>query len=858
MWCLSGPASVIRILNPDVESRLNTELGIIKQTGYAGYFLIVEDFTTAARKMNVSVGPARGSAAGSAVAYCLGITNIDPLEYGLLFERFLNPERISMPDIDIDFDDRGRGRIIDYVVQQYGRDNVCQIITFGTMGAKTAIRDVGRVLGVPLSETDRISKLIPNGPAVSLDSAMKASHQLRALKDDPDPKIQSLLRHAQVLEGTARHTSIHAAGIIIAPGRVQDYIPVAKAKSRENKDEDALISQYDGGWVEKFGLLKMDMLGLATLTILDDACSLIKKNRHETLDLYSIPLDDEKTFHMFQRGDTTGLFQFDSSGMRRWLTELRPTNLNDLIAMNALFRPGPMDLIPSYIKRAHGEEEVTYPHPILEPVLAPTYGIPVYQEQVMQMAQVMGGYTLGGADILRRAMGKKKAEEMARQRAFFVSGAEQQGIDTQSANDTFDMMAKFAGYGFNKSHSAAYSLLAYQTAYLKANYMPEYIAAVMSHPNTSPVVVNMLRAEAQRHNIKLLPPSILHSEGTFTVEDGNIRFGLFAVKGVQRMALESLIDSRSNQNRPKTLHAVLKDLDLKKINEKTLVNLTRVGALDDIEGHRAQIIQALKPAISHERKRQEDESAGQLGLFDAFDGDTQETDPPLPVVERWDSTRRFTEERELTGIYITGHPLDEFKVEYRSLITHEMGDESLTEPDHKELHAKRHVIFCGVITEKKERRTRANKRIVTATLEDYSGSASVIVFSRDLEKFEPIIKKGHIALVKGELQHRGGMIEVLPKNILLMSDIRKNGLKSLRVRINAHSITRKKVTEFKRLCVRNRGRCPVVVQLQDRQVPEGYLRLQSALKVRPSSDFFASLEGIFSTSAISVESRSMR
>ena len=404
----------------EVQDRLVHELRIIKEMGYAGYFLIVQDFTTAARDLGVSVGPGRGSAAGSAVAYCLGITGIDPLKYELLFERFLNPERISMPDIDIDFDDRGRGKVIEYVVEKYGRQNVCQIITFGTMGARSVVRDVARVLGLPLAESDRIAKLIPEGPKVNLESALKDVAEFRALENDQNPQIRKLMHYAKVLEGSARHTGVHAAGVIIAPGDVSEYVPISIAKS---KGDQVVTTQYDGKWVEDFGLLKMDFLGLKTLTVLNDALDLIKENRGIEIDLEEIPLDDEETFKLFQRGETVAIFQFESSGMREWMLKLKPTSLDDLIAMNALYRPGPMDLIPNYIDRKHGREDVRHPHPMLEEILEPTYGIPVYQEQVMQMAQTMGGYTLGGADLLRRAMGKKKQEEMDKQRVIFVEGA---------------------------------------------------------------------------------------------------------------------------------------------------------------------------------------------------------------------------------------------------------------------------------------------------------------------------------------------------------------------------------------------------------------------------------------------------
>jgi len=429
-----------------VQSRLLYELGVIREMNYAGYFLIVQDFTTAAREMGVSVGPGRGSAAGSAVAYCLGITSVDPLKYDLLFERFLNPERLSMPDIDIDFDDHGRAKVIDYVVKKYGRQNVSQIVTFGTMGARTVVRDVARVLKIPLKEADKIAKSIPDGK-ISLKSALESVSDLQKLVKSDRKEIQKLLKASQALEGCARHTGVHAAGVIIAPSTVSDYIPVATTK---NKNEQVLTTQYSGEWVENFGLLKMDFLGLSTLTIIDDTCNLIKDRTGSTPDMDDLPLDDTRTFEIFQRGDTNAIFQFESDGMRKWLVQLKPTSLNDLIAMNALYRPGPMDLIPNYIRRKHGQESVQYPHESLESVLEPTYGIPVFQEQVMQMAQVMGGYSLGAADILRRAMGKKKKSEMEAQRNEFVKGAGERGVPSETANEVFDMMDKFAGYGFNK------------------------------------------------------------------------------------------------------------------------------------------------------------------------------------------------------------------------------------------------------------------------------------------------------------------------------------------------------------------------------------------------------------------------
>jgi DNA polymerase-3 subunit alpha len=469
-------------LSQDVADRLDHELAIIKAMGFAGYFLIVQDFTTAARTLGVTVGPGRGSAAGSIVAFCLGITNIDPLKHDLLFERFLNPERISMPDIDIDFDDRGRGKVIDYVIEKYGRNSVSQIVTFGKMGARSAIRDVARVMGLPLADADRIAKLIPEGPTPedkTLAVAVEKVPELRELLKHPDEKIRKLIQFARLLEGSARQTGVHAAGVIIAPGDVSEYVPVAVAKGKAGSG-NTVISQYDGDSIERFGLLKMDFLGLKTLTILNDAVELIRQEKDVEIDLDDLPENDEATLELFRRAETVGIFQFESDGMREWLRKLRPTSFDDLVAMNALYRPGPMDLIPNFVDRKNGRESVEYPHPMLKDILEPTYGLPIYQEQVMQMAQTMAGYTLGGADLLRRAMSKKKPSEMDTQREIFVAGAGRNGVEERKANEIFDTMAKFAGYGFNKSHSAAYSVVAYQTAYLKAHYPAEFMAAVMT------------------------------------------------------------------------------------------------------------------------------------------------------------------------------------------------------------------------------------------------------------------------------------------------------------------------------------------------------------------------------------------
>ncbi len=1236
-----------------VVERLNHELGIIQTMGYAGYFLIVQDFTTAARELGVSVGPGRGSAAGSAVAYCLGITNVDPLEYDLLFERFLNPERVSMPDIDIDFDDRGRGRVIDYVVQKYGRENVCQIITFGTMGARSVIRDVARVLGIPLSEADRIAKLIPEGPKVTLASAMQEVREFAELKRHPDRQIRNLMHYAEVLEGSARHTGVHAAGVIIAPGNVSDYVPVAVAKS---KGDVTVTTQYDGSWIEQFGLLKMDFLGLKTLTVIEDTLDLVEQNHGVRLNPDDFPLDDEPTYRLFQRGDTVAVFQFESSGMREWLRKLKPTEINDLIAMNALYRPGPMDLIPNYIARKHGREKVEYPHPMLEPILKSTYGIPVYQEQVMQMAQVMGGYTLGQADILRRcvtgdtlvvdadtgervrvdavrpgmrllslddayrlvpvpvaerfdngvqpvlrvrtrsgrclhltaehplltvrgwrhladlaigdaiavparlpvsgtlappperikvlayligdgctrqsnglpqahfynsdpellndfseavhalggqtkryvhattgvvtirctdtegrnpvvdmvratglahraehkripeevfgytndalrlflgclwstdgsverkrlsysssslaliddlahlllrlgivtmrrsrttshrpnhellitdqrdvrrfaevlgpylctskrrrlegflarvhtrsrnqsiynvpaevgflvksakqasgrswreageavgveghdlssglnlrtprralsrhrvrtlgdafespalrhladndvlwdpiveitpvgerrvydlavppfanfvaadvvihnSMGKKKQEEMDRQRVVFVNGAKERGVDEAKANEVFDMMAKFAGYGFNRSHAAAYSIVAYQTAYLKAHYPAEFMAAAMTNEMGDTKKLAVVLEEARHLGLEMLPPSVNHSQAHFTVENGKIRFGLGAIKGVGMGAIEALIKARDAGGPFTSLFGMTKRLDLRAVGKKALECLIRAGAMDDLEGHRAQLLEALDDAVRYAQKVQADLAAGQHSLFAANPNSIATMEPNLPMVEPWPKARRLKEERELIGFYVTGHPLDAYAPEVRAFATATFADAEALEAALAEAdpggdgyggrEARRKEWFCGIITDVQRRTTRSGKPIAFATMEDFHGQGEVVCFSSVFDRVQNYLKVDEVVLVHGEVEIRGGSVKVLARDVLPMWKVREQMVKALVVRVDRHRVGVEDIGQFRQVCDLYRGAVRLYFEILDDRLPGGSQRIRS-------------------------------
>lgn len=824
-------------LTDEIRDRLTFELSIIKQMGFAGYFLIVQDFTTAARTLGVSVGPGRGSAAGSAIAFCLGITNIDPLAYNLLFERFLNPERVSMPDIDIDFDDRGRGKVIDYVVQKYGRESVCQIITFGTMGARSVIRDVARVMNIPLSEADRIAKLVPEGPKENLTTAREKVPEFSSLFQSSDANIRKLMEFSTVLEGSARHTGIHAAGVIIAPGNVGEFVPVALAKGKSG-EEDIVTTQYEGKYVEDFGLLKMDFLGLKTLTILNDALQLIKLNYDVEIDLDQIPLDDPKTFELFQRGETVAIFQFESSGMREYMKLLKPTDINDLIAMNALYRPGPMDLIPNYIARKHGREPVEYPHPMLEEVLKPTFGIPIYQEQVMQMAQVMGSYTLGGADILRRAMGKKKKEEMDAQRKTFLAGAKLNDVDETTANQVFDMMEKFAGYGFNKSHSAAYSVVAYQTAYLKANYPYAFLAAAMTSEMGDTKKLAVVLEEARHLGLKVLPPSINHSQATFTVEGEAIRFGMAAIKGVGAGAIEAICIERSANGAFTTLYDLVKRVDLRQVNKKTLEGLAASGAMDAFEGHRKQFIAALDDAIKFAHQSQLNRAAGQNSLFGETTETAMELSPQLPFLEAWSRGETLRNERELIGLYVSGHPLDEYGPIVRTFSTASFKDLEKLEPD-KEYR------FCGIITEVQKRYAKNGKPYAFITLEDFDAAGEITIFSNQFERIGPYLQTDELVMVMAKLEKRERGVSLIAKDMIPMWQAQERFIKSILLRLNPEVIPVEQMHHFKEVCDRNKGGTRLYFDLLN-PISGRAIRLKSRLCViDPSPDVLRTMERIF-------------
>ena len=830
-----------------VRERLDLELGVIGTMGYEGYFLIVQDFTTAARQMGVSVGPGRGSAAGSAVAYCLGITNIDPLHYDLLFERFLNPERVSMPDIDIDFDDRGRGKVIDYVVEKYGRESVCQIVTFGTMGSKSVIRDVSRVLGVPLPEADRIAKLIPDGVKVSLEKAKDEVPEFAKLYNSDDATIRKLMHYATVLEGSARHTGVHAAGVIIAPGDVSQYVPVSIQRGKGGAS-DAVVTQYDGKWVEEFGLLKMDFLGLKTLTILDDALALIQENHGVEIDLDAIPLDDEATYKLFQRGDTVSIFQFESSGMREWMRKLKPNTLDDLIAMNALYRPGPMDLIPSYIDRKHGKEPVEYPHPMLERILAPTYGIPVYQEQVMQMAQTMGGYSLGGADILRRAMGKKKQSEMDKQRVTFVEGAAEKGVDAKKANEVFDMMAKFAGYGFNKSHSAAYSVVAYQTAYLKAHYPAEFMAAVLTTEMSSSDKLAVALDATRVAGIEILPPCVNRSAAHFTVEHGRVRFGLAAIKGVGHGAIDAIAEARVEAGGAfDDLFALAKDLDLRTVGKKTLEALAAAGALDAFDGHRRQLVDAVETAWAYAQKHQADKAAGQFSMFGAGESTGSSFVPSLPHAEPWTKGEQLRHERDLVGFYVSGHPLNDFAAELDAFASVRLGESETV------MHESDQTAI-GIVTEVTRRTTKSGRPIAFVTIEDTTGAAEVVLFAQTLERCGHLLEVDQVMLVRGKAETTRGDLKLIAKEVLPMWRVREQLVKALVLRIDSDLATEADIEALDALCQQHPGACKVYFEVSGRALPRPVRLHARTAVVDLTPDLMKGLNRLFGARSLVLES----
>jgi DNA polymerase-3 subunit alpha len=818
-------------LSAETVERLDFELKIIANMGFPGYFLIVQDFTTVAREIGVSVGPGRGSAAGSAVAYCVGITNIDPIKYNLLFERFLNPERVSMPDIDIDFDDEGRSKIIDYVVDKYGKNQVAQIITYGSMAAKSSIRDVGRVLDLPLSEVDKVAKMVPNTSLKKIfgleEKELKQklnaeefiqAKELRRLINVDDLTGQTL-NYAKTLEGSVRNTGVHACGIIISPDDITNYVPVCTSR-----DSDLLLTQFDNKVVEDAGLLKMDFLGLKTLTIIKDAIALIKENYGVEIDPDEIPLDDVKTYELYQRGETNGTFQFESAGMQKHLKNLKPTDLEDLIAMNALYRPGPMQFIELFISRKRGDVDVEYPHDILTDLLKNTYGIMVYQEQIMQAAQIMAGYSLGEADILRRAMGKKKMDVMQEQKIKFVEGAEKlHQVEKKHAESVFDIMLKFAEYGFNRSHSAAYSVVAFQTGYLKANYPAEYMAAVMTNNMNDIKKITFFMEECRRMGTTVLGPDINESTFKFAVnKNKEIRFGIGALKGVGEGAVEAIVNERKEHGKYESIFDATKRINLRSANKKAFESLALAGGFDSFEGiHRAQYFHSvdgsapfIEKAIKYGANHQESENSAQASLFG---GESEVTipEPEIPQCEEWGTMEKLSKEKDVVGIYLSGHPLDDFKFEINNFCNAKVKDlQSL------ELAAKKgEMKMAGIVTGVQHRMTKTGKPFGILDFEGYEDSHSFFIFGDDYVKFKGYLNTGWFLYMRGKSQKRawGDDLEFKISSIELLSELRDKLAKHITIKVEHDAVDTEMVNWLKELRKEKLGSCTLGVAIVDRK-----------------------------------------
>lgn len=740
--------------NPKIRERLEYELSVIKRMGYVDYFLIVWDFIKYARDHGISVGPGRGSAAGSIVSYCLGITSIDPLRYQLLFERFLNPERVSMPDIDVDFCFERRQEVIDYVVRKYGTDRVVQIVTFGTMAARGVIRDVGRVMDLPYAFVDGIAKMIPKELNITLGKALQSSPDFKKAYDN-DPQVKELIDMSMRLEGLPRHTSMHAAGVVISQKAVEEYVPLSVGS------DGSVVTQFTMTTLEELGLLKMDFLGLRTLTVIQDAVRLAEKSSGKEIDINAIDYNDKKVLDYIGSGETDGIFQLESGGMKGFMKELKPQNLEDIIAGISLYRPGPMDFIPQYIKGKNHPEAITYDCPQLEPILAPTYGCIVYQEQVMQIVRDLAGFTLGRSDLLRRAMSKKKGDVMQKERQAFVYGDEEggvpgciaNGIDEKTANKIYDEMIDFAKYAFNKSHAAAYAVVSYQTAWLKYYYPVEFMAALMTSMIDNPPKVAEYIYSCRQMGIEILPPDINEGVGNFSVQDGKIRYGLAAIKSIGRPVIESIVRERDERGKFKTLKDFIERLSGKEVNKRTIESFIKSGAFDGLGGTRKQFMIIYVQIVDQVNQERKYSMAGQLSLFDMVDDDQKaEFDIPLPKVGEYEKETRLAFEKEVLGVYLTGHPMEEYEEKWRKSISKTTLDFQLDkETGAAKVHDGAKEIIGGIIATLAIKYTKTNKTMAILTLEDLLGTVEVVVFPRDYEKYKEYLQEENKVFIRGRV-----------------------------------------------------------------------------------------------------------
>jgi len=852
---LEGAKKRYQNISLEIEERINFELNVINESGYPGYFLIVQDFTTAAREMDVWVGPGRGSAAGSVVAYCLGITNVDPISYNLLFERFLNPERISMPDIDIDFDDEGRQKVIDYVIDKYGKKQVSQIITYGTMAARSSIRDVGRVMDVPLSQVGKIAESFPKHLSATLNKVLDKDEKLQRAMNADDSKraevfrkmatqqgqIGDLIQQAKQLEGSIRNTGVHACGVIITPDDMMNYVPLAVAK-----DSDLALTQFDNNVVEHAGLLKMDFLGLKTLTIIKDAIALVKENYDIDIDPDLIPLDDKKTYGLFQKGNTGGIFQYESAGMRKHLRALKPNEFSDLIAMNALYRPGPMKYIPEFIDRKHGRKEIRFDLADMEEILAETYGITVYQEQVMLLSQKLADFTKGEADMLRKGMGKKKKSIIDELYPKFMAGCKNNGHSEVVVDKIWKDWEAFASYAFNKSHSTCYALLGYQTAYLKANYPSEFMASVLTHNMSDLKKVTFFMEQTRRAGVEVLGPDVNESVYKFNVNaDSNVRFGLGAVKGVGKHAVLALVEERNENGPYKSVFDLTSRVSYESLNKKTLEGLALSGAFDCFpDSHRAQYFfrangdgeSMIEKAIKYGQKIQKEAISSQQSLFGS--GDVLEIKPPrMPEVEPWSKIEELGKERDTVGVFISGHPLDGFKLEFQQF-TNTSLDRLMTMKD-------KVVKIAGVVNKVQEKHTKKGDRFAIFSIEDYHASMELQLFSETYNQYRYMINEGEILHIEGKYQQRWkseGEYSLRIQKINRLDGMMKQFTKGLCLQLKAKQLKPEFIDKMEEIVSNHEGETPLHFQLFNGEGLPGVSFLSRSKRIALSKRLLDDLE----------------
>ena len=850
-WRAETDAGRLRHPIDSYRDRLDRELRMIRDMGFAGYFLIVWDFIRFARERGIPVGPGRGSAAGSLVAYCMRITDIDPMQFDLLFERFLNPERVSLPDIDIDFCFRNRERVIDYVTEKYGRPNVAQIITFGTMAARAVIRDAGRGLDIPYAEVDKIAKLIPQQPGQDVTIA-KALEEVPALKHayQAEPQVRQLIDVGQRLEGLVRHASTHAAGVVIAPRPIVEFAPLYRGT------DDAITTQFAMADIEEIGLLKMDFLGLKTLTLIDDAVRSIAVATGQAPDVEGLTLDDPAVYELFGKARTAGIFQFESEGMKHILRRLKPDRFEDLVAINALYRPGPIGggLIDDFIKRRHGKVKVEYPHPLLEEILRETYGVIVYQEQVMQIASAMAGYSLGEADILRRAMGKKKKEVMAAEREKFIARAKGQGVKASDGGKVFDLMEFFAGYGFNKSHSAAYALVAYRTAWLKAHHPVHFMSALLTTEKANTDKLVQYVTECKEMGIRVLPPDVNASSVDFTVEGDHVRFGLSAIKNVGEGAIESLLEARRRLGRAfRSLHEVAAEIDLRLANKRVFEALVQAGALDTVDLRRSALFAAVDQALEWGQKRRTDRESGQGSLFGAGAARDPGEEPSaaLPDLPDWDERTRLAHEKATLGFYVTGHPLESLRDLLDDFATHRTS--AL-----RDAPSGTEVSIGGIVTDLRKRKSKKGAWWGSFQLEDLEGQVEVLAFPKTFEQHQGLLNNDRTVLVSGRVESEDGRVRITAADIAPLDDLRARKAEAVHLSLDASEIDDDLVVRVRATLEKHRGDAPLYFDV----VRPGEFRLvaraETTLRVAPSPELSADLEQVVGPGRVRFRGRPTR